>query len=787
MYFNKYPFSHNFDFSHEFKDGYGFRFENGERPASVSQYAPDIFRITVKGGSWECNYSQVEYAEASDAYGASRYHFSVSENGCIELRGGDGEVLLKPYEGGCFGKCGDAAMFRFEHSEDYRYYGAGSKLLPLEHSGMRTKFWNTDAWADFPKIHVFNENPDPYYVSIPYLIIKTPHGWVGLLYNNPQATFISIGSSQTMSSYQRLEVDELYSINIGSESGQPDLFVLAAESLAELTRNLQCLVGTTPLPPMWALGYQQCRWGYDSVQQLEGIRDQFAEHEIPVDGMWLDIDYMDGFRVFTFDESKTGNPEKELKAMLASGHPVVPIIDPGVKCDPEYSVYQSGKQAGAYCKNPEGLDFIGLVWPGLTAFPDFSRKEVREWWAKQVQEFASLGIVGAWIDMNDPSVGRVNPYDMRWGVEGELPHEVFHNQYGVAMARATRMGFERAHPDKRIFLLTRSNFIGGGKYAAVWTGDNLSSYHYLKMSLPTSLNLALSGIPFNGADIGGFGQDTTPALLRDWTKAACLGAFCRNHTELTTISQEPWAFDELTLSVCRAFIVLRYALMPYLYNLFVAQEESGEAILRPLIYDFDSTDQLDLDRVDDAFLVGPSILQAPFVDEESSTREVPLPGYGEWYSLFEACWYSGDRFLAGVVREDQTSPIFLREGAIIPLRRDAFSSNITNLSEVDFLVVASRNTRGSFVYEYTSDDGSSLEYKDGKRSRVRVYVDFNDSGCSVKLDWLMDGYGPINVNVCFLEQFICRHQEKVIDLQRVELPLGPIELPVFKYKVRTGN
>jgi alpha-glucosidase len=752
MYFNKYPFSHNFNFSHCYQEGIGFDFQDAPRPVLVRNYGKNIFRVTVSGPAWEQNYSQTEftYPEASEA---PAYQFAISAEGALSIRDLDGNSILESFAKGAFGKCGEASMFRFQYDSSHRFYGAGSKLLPLEHTGMQAKFWNTDVWGDFPMEQVIDGRPDPYYVTIPYLIVNTGNYWVGLLYNNAEASFLSVAAQQGIETFATVKTDDASSVCIGAESGQPDLFIIAGESLGELTRSYQQLVGVTPLPPVWSLGNQQCRWGYESVKQLEGIREKFEEYAIPVDGLWLDIDYMDGYRVFTTDAAKIPEPANEFQAMLESGHPVVPIIDPGVKLDPEYAVYQSGKTADIFCQNPEGGDFIGLVWPGLTVFPDFSREDARAWWADQVAEFAKQGLVGAWLDMNDPSVAKSNPYNMLWGEGGALPHRTFHNQYGTGMARATRAGFQKAHPDERIFLLTRSNYTGGGQYAAVWTGDNVANYHYLSMTIPTSLNLALSGIPFNGGDVGGFGHDTNPKLLRDWTKAACLGAFFRNHCSCDAINQEPWAFDELTVEVSRNFIQLRYLLMPYLYNLYVAQAEVGEAIMRPLIYDFASTEVLDISRVDDAYLSGPAILHAPFVEEHTMTRAVPLPGNQSWYAAFEQKWYAGNQTLSDVARDDYTSPIYLREGSIIPLRRSAAESHHTNLLEVDFLIVASTESELQSSYEYTADDGRSLDYQKGVRSKLRIEVSVSGSGVKISAEQTASGFGAIDYRICLLSDF----------------------------------
>lgn len=752
MYFNKYPLSQNFSYASAFRPEDGFIFQNSKpRPVQFIEYADDVFRLSVGGNGWDHSSSQAKLSPQPWT-GANQYQLHLNEDASLRITNAEGVTLLESLPGRTFGKNGTASLFRFVHQPEFRYYGGGSKMIGLEYTGKRTKFWNTDAFADFPIEHIEVGRPDPYYVSVPYLIIKTPAGWVGLLYNNAEAAFLSAAAEVDIEGFAKVDVGDGRSINFGSESGRPDLFILAAPDLAVLTENFQRLVGTVPLPPLWALGYQQCRWGYESTAQLRELDAKFAEHQIPVDGLWLDIDYMDGFRVFTTNPEKIPEPKKEFTELLEKGHPVVPIIDPGVKFDPGYSVYESGKTADIYCKNPEGEDFIGLVWPGLTVFPDFSREEARSWWAEQVRAFAELGIIGAWLDMNDPSVGFANLYDMRFGPQGSQSHESFHNQYGFGMAQATRAGFEAAHPNRRIFLVSRSSYLSGGQFSAVWTGDNVSNYHYLRSSIALQINLALSGFPLNGGDIGGFGRDTTPTLLRDWMKAACLSSFCRNHTITKSVRQEPWAFDQLTLDVCRDFIRLRYLLLPYLYNCFVAQAEKGSAVLRPLFYDFENTPEVVLDYVDDAFMTGPSILQAPFVDPDNPSREVPLPGSQGWFDPFTNQWLEGNQILPSISRSDQTTPFFLREGTIIPLRRtNSPGDAATDLREVDFLIVARAQTTSPIRYSYQADDGSSLDFKTGKFSRIEIHATMDQGTVAVTTETRCSAYGQVHARFCLID------------------------------------
>jgi alpha-glucosidase len=740
-YFNKIPFIGNFTFAESLTENTA-TVRDQAYPLDVSTNGDGIFRVAspLRHQRAHASHAELSYRPGASTAGDD-YAFALDTGKGFRLSDKQGHVLLQSMPGKALGLCGAAFMCCFEHHPDYRYYGMGEKLLGLELTGVKTKFWNTDAFGDFDGDCVINGRVDPYYVSIPYIIVRTPHGWVGLLLNNPYMAYASTAAEVEIEGLMSVRDEGSRAILFGSEDGELDLYVLAAPSLPALTRKLQTLVGSTPLPPLWALGFQQCRWGYRSASDLRDVRDRAAEHGIPVDGLWLDIDYMDGYRVFTFDADAFPDPAADIAALRENGQQIVPIIDPGVKVDHDYRVYQDGQQHDVFCRNPEGTEFHGIVWPGETAFPDFSLPEVRAWWAGHVSEFAALGFEGAWVDMNDPSVGPVNMSDMLFN-KGQDPHPVFHNQYGAAMARATQEGFCKANPDLRPFVVTRSSFLGAAKYAAVWTGDNASNYHYLRQSIPTCINLALSGIPFTGGDVGGFAHNCSDALLRDWTRAGFLMPFFRNHCEHGGIPQEPWSRDEHTLAVCREFIRARYKLMPYIYQLFVAQEECGEAILRPLFYDFDNLPDAILDRVDDQFMLGTALLQAPILHEGATTRDVVLPGAAVWYSILDGQWKVGGCTLRDVSMPDTQTGLYLRGGQIVPMRPGIPEDHKTSLHNVEMHVLVHPDAPHA-VIEYIADDGRTFAYRNGRRSRMRITADWTEEGICITTEALADGHGPI--------------------------------------------
>ena len=740
MYFNKFAYPANF--------GYVAR-GRGEKPTRAGQttvrfdvaaFQDGIFRITAVSKQWPVQHSQAQLdLPKPAANGDAGPRLEVGDGMALTLRDRDGQTLLTSPAGMTFGASGDASVFLFHRTPDCQFYGMGEKTFGLEQSGRRTKFWNTDAWGDFAGEVCRTGRPDPYYVSIPYLIVKRGNAYVGLLLNNPHATFVNTDSVKTWTGVDATEAAYKDCFWIGAEAGLPELYLLVGPSLAELTAKLQRLVGVTPQPPAWALGYHQCRWGYASARDLETLDASFRQHEIPCDGLWLDIGYMDAFRVFTCDKGRFPKLRATLSSLRRHGRHVVPILDPGVKLEPGFPVYDQGHRADVFCRNAAGGEFVGMVWPGETVFPDFSTDAGRTWWAGQVRRFADNGFDGAWLDMNDPSTGHIDPQGMLFD-HGRKPHDTFHNQFALGMAQASREGFIRS-TGERSFLLCRSGFISSSRHTAIWTGDNVSNYHYLRMCIAGTLNLALSGQPFNAPDIGGFGDDTRLPLFIDWMKCCFLFPVCRVHTSMNTARQEPWAFGDQGMAVLRHYIRLRYKLRPYLYNLFAAQEQRGTAILRPLIHDFADTPALPLGRVDDQFLVGPALMQAPFVDEGLRARSVTLPA-SRWYDVAAAAWVEGGRVVQATANQD-TTPLYVRDGSIVPMAAGEIESdNSYDGRRVEFHLFVSPQGTETATTDYVYDDGVSFDYRRGKRSCLRVTARVAGATMHVTTRYLSRGFGP---------------------------------------------
>jgi len=399
----------------------------------------------------------------------------------------------------------------------------------------------------------------------------------------------------------------------------------------------------------------------------------------------------------------------------------VPILDPGVKLDPEsnYAVYKDGLKAGAYCMNPEGNPFVGFVWPGATVFPDYSIQIGRSWWAKHVATFARTGVSGAWLDMNDPAVGMAELDEMRFDA-GKHEHATYHSQYALGMARATHEGFLQANPNLRPFLLCRSGFISSNRYTAIWTGDNVSNWHHLKCAIPTTLNLALSGVPFNGPDVPGFGGNATRELAVAWYKAGFLFPVLRNHSIAGSAKQEPWQFGRPAMAIIKHYIQLRYKLLPYLYSLWMDQEETGAAVVRPLFYDFADSTKLPLGKVDDQYMLGTNVMHAPVVEKDSMDRKIVLPP-ASWYDVSAGKYIKGGRTIRATTTKEST-PIFVREGSIIPMLVGRPSDNQSDLSDIEVHLFIRPGGKAPVQFIYRFDDGATFAYQKGERSEIELRI-----------------------------------------------------------------
>lgn len=611
-----------------------------------------------------------------------------------------------------FGACGEKSICLLSRPENAVVYGLGEKTGGLDKSCASWKMWNVDVVADFPHSY-WKDDFDPSYVSIPFFITHTQGAFYGVYLDNPFATFFHLGlnpeKTYLIPPARQRKPDEPV-LAFGAEEGLFEFYLIPGPTLSDVVRRFARLTGVHEMPPLWALGYQQCRWGYKSARELDEVSEKLVQAGIPAGGLWMDIDYMDGYRCFTF-HPKTFTPEqrkKHFQRIENRGSKLVTIIDPGIK--PDYHVYREGDKQGVFCLTPEGEPFRGYVWPGETVFPDFALSEGRRFWAERIREHLDQGISGIWIDMNDPSCGPVSLDDLRFE-RGNAPHSAYHNQYGHLMAQATWEGFTLQDPDRRPFVLTRSGYTGTQKYSAIWTGDNASNETHLAMAIPMSLNLALSGVSFNGPDVGGFAFDTTEALMTLWMQAGALFPFLRNHSTIDTRHQEPYAFSKKALATIRKCIHTRAKLLPWIYNQFYFHHRDGDAVMRPLAYEFEGKEY---QRIEDQYLIGPSLMVAPFTRLQDKTRKVVLPP-GWWYSLISSQWIEGGQSIE--ISRHPGMNLFIRDGAILPCLEPKGLFPQPDFRKTGFHVFVKERMADC---EYYEDDCTTRAYQRGTYNLYRL-------------------------------------------------------------------
>ncbi|MGK7874378.1 MAG: glycoside hydrolase family 31 protein [Xenococcaceae cyanobacterium] len=589
-----------------------------------------------------------------------------------------------------------AAWKRIETDE--HFYGFGERTGLLDQLGKIRTNWTVDAYG-------YSSATDNLYQAIPFFMVLRPDVGYGIFFNTTFWSRFDIG------------VEKPDVCRLETRDGELDYYIIYGPEPAHILHTYTELIGSMTLPPKWSLGYQQCRFSYDSEAVVRQLISEFRQRRIPCDVIYLDIDYMRGYRVFTWDPARFPNPGQLLSDLAQDGFKTVTIIDPGVKYDPDgnYHVYDQGLEREYFVRQSDGKLFYGYIWPDKAVFPDFLRPDVRFWWGDLHQSLIDVGIAGIWNDMNEPAIKERPisdrsqdiwfPLDAPQGSPGErTTHGEVHNLYGLMMSRACCEGLERLRPTERSFVLTRSGYAGIQRWSAVWTGDNQSLWEHLEMSLPMLCNLGLSGVAFVGCDIGGFAGNATGELLARWMQVGMLYPLMRCHSAKGSAYQEPWAFGDRVEQICRDYIQLRYRLLPYLYTLFWEAATTGAPILRPLLYHFPNDPQTY--TLYDQVLLGPFLMAAPVYRPGVEYRAVYLPE-GVWYD-----WWSGQRYegpthiLARAPLERM--PLYARAGAIIPM---APVMQYVEERPLDQLTL--RIWPGTCSWTLYEDDGQTFEYQRG--------------------------------------------------------------------------
>jgi len=598
--------------------------------------------------------------------------------------------------------------------------GLAEQANGLNLRGHRYTFWNTSPTR-------YARGTIPIYFTIPFYLSVRGEQVSGFFWDNASRGWLDVGAERS---------DR---ITFYAETGELRYYAFSGTDVLTVLSRYTELTGRMPLPPLWALGYHQSRWSYISAQIVRDLAIGFRKRKIPCDVIHFDIDYMDGFRCFTWDRDRFPTPAVLLSDLLKDGFKTVAILDPGIKADVNSKVDQSGLKDGIYVKYPNGTPFVGPVWPGSAHFPDFTSPGARAWWSAQFEALAKIGVAGIWNDMNEPVVLNVGsdrsiPNSVPHDYDGQgATHVEAHNVYGMLMARASREALERWLPDKRPFNITRAAYAGAQRYASSWTGDNSSTWDHLRLSLTMTLNAGLSGLAFTGPDTGGFGGNGDAELFARWIQLSSMLPFFRTHTAKKTRDQEPWSFGQQVEDISRKYIELRYQLLPYLYSLFAQSSQNGWPIVRPLFMS-DPTDER-LRTVEDAFLVGDNLLIAPVLEKGATAREVYLPR-GRWYDYWTHQAYEGGKVIHVQAPLD-TLPIFVKAGAVIPMW--PIMQYVGQVPVEELLLKVYAGNGEIALYE---DAGEGLAYQSGDY-RWLYFTCRSMPGGGLTIDWRRAGtYKP---------------------------------------------
>jgi alpha-glucosidase len=628
-----------------------------EATLEVHFLAPDFVRLTWQPGTFpppyalaERDWPEVEVFMRREGRSISlrteSMDLRVSEDGGLIYLNDQGQRVRLEYPPEWRGA---GALHRARLRPEERVHGLGERAAPFNLRSGRYRLWNHDPGGSY------QEWDDPLYLSLPVLFTMHDQACTMAFYEN---------------SYDG-EVIVEDPMQISFQGGGLRYYV-ACGSAPRVLHRLAQLTGPPPLPPRWALGYHQSRWGYLNEGHVREVLEGFKRHDLPLSGLHLDIDYMDGYRVFTVDERRFPDLQGLAREAARQGVRLVTILDPGVKRDPSYDVYQDGLRCGAFCRLEDGSISEGLVWPGWSVFPDFTDPDARAWWGSYYHGLLAQKVAGFWHDMNEPSCftawgDKTMHLSTRHALEGQGgDHRQAHNLYGLLMNRAGFEAMRREQPDMRPWILSRSGWVGGGRYAWNWTGDTESSWNALRITLATVLNLGLSGVAYTGPDVGGFSGLPSPELFTRWFQMAAFLPFFRTHSARGTPRWEPWTFGEHTLNILRQFLQLRYRLLPYLYTLAKRTSEEGLPQVRPLFW-LDGQDRR-LRDVDDAFLLGDALLVAPVLEPGVRMRQVYLPP-GTWYDLWEGTEVVGPGPVERPASLDRI-PVLVRSGVILPTEQE---------------------------------------------------------------------------------------------------------------------
>jgi alpha-glucosidase len=602
---------------------------------------------------------------------------------------------------------------------DEHFYGLGEKAAHFDKRRGQFTMWNSDTPA-------YKEGTDPIYQDIPFYI-----GWqdaqaYGIFFDNSYRTHFDLGAESP---------DH---VAFSAEGGEMNYYFFWGPSMKKILARYADLTGHLPMPPKWALGNQQSRWSYYPDTDAEELVRRYRAEDLPLDVLHLDIDYMQQYRVFTWDRPGYPDPTAFTSTLRKQGVKVVVIVDPGVKYQPpepgaadvatnpevaaqdkSYYVFNQGLAHNYFLKRKDGKLWIGAVWPGKAVYTDYTLPAAARWWGDLHRAYLDHGVAGIWNDMNEPSdfldqTGRTQMDVVTDDQDTHSPYAANRNVFALNEARATYEGLERLRPNDRPYVITRAAYAGIQRYSTMWTGDNTATWDAMALSIPMFETLGLSGEPFVGADAGGFIGRTDAELLTRWYQIAFLTPFCRNHAQRDAYDHEPWRFGTYYEDIIRKYLKLRYRLLPFLYTTLEEAHRTGVPIFRPLLLNYQN-DSNTLD-IDDEFMVGADLLVAPILKPGATGRLVYLPT-GTWFDYWTGRQIAGGQMIHAEAPLE-TAPLYVRGGAILPMGPEMNYVGEKPTDPITFEIYP--DAQGNAQVSLYEDDGVSPAYRNGVERRTAV-------------------------------------------------------------------
>lgn len=625
------------------------------------------------------------------------------------------------------------------------FFGLGDKADGMNHRGNAFTNWNTDAYG-------WQQGTDPLYKSIPFFIGVTDNLTAfGVFLDNTYRTSFDFGKES--SSY----------FSFGADGGELKYYFIAGPTPKEVVERYTSLTGRTPLPPLYALGFQQSRYSYYPEARVRQVAEEFRTRKIPCDVLYLDIDYQQDYKAFTINRNYFPHFEQMVKDLGNQGFKLVLISDLHLKKEAGYPPYDEGAAHDYFVRNPDGSQYVGRVWPGPSVFPDFTLTSARKWYGSLYKMFTDMGIAGFWNDMNEPAVFRypekTMPLSTVHRVDAETEnrnpsgpirttdHREIHNVFGMENVRATHDGLLALRPNERPFVLTRAAFAGSQRYAATWTGDNSSTWAHYRLTVPTLLSMSVSGYPLVGADVGGFDGSPTPDLLTRWLELGAFQPIDRDHTTKGSLDQEPWVHGPEHEAIRRRYIETRYRLLPYIYTSMEETSRTGIPLMRPMFLEHPRLGMMEGIN-DREYFFGPDLLIAPKLSEMLDPYDVTLPS-GTWYDYWTGrkvevtehpAWEADHIDVPNAPQAPMVEtfklnpkldelPVYVRGGSIIPHQPLVQSTSEKPQGPLQLAVYPGPNCSGS-VY---TDDGHTFDYQHGHYFRQTFTCDATPQGVTVKL------------------------------------------------------